>query len=345
MPLNLWDQTAKELLDFMKPLVGHEGYFVRVNAEATGFDYAPGTGEQGPANVLTIGTVTSGITPAVEITGESPNQVLNFVLAPGDPGEQGPQGPVGATGSAGIDGTNATNPNFSIGSVTSGPIAAVALSGAYPDLQLAFTLQPGDTGPTGNTGPQGPSNTISIGSVTSDVNPSATLTGVSPNQVLNLVLPRGAAGPAGAVNSLANIGAGLGLVIDVDINGIGRFKTLIGAGDVVLTDDVANNTVILETKKPGVGTMATNYTIANTDSGVYTRLTNATAINITVPVDLATDDAAAEFYFRRAGAGTVTFVADSGVTINPPIGGSLDMGAIGDRLTLKKVAANEYDLY
>ena len=55
-------------------------------------------GETGPANTLTIGTVTKSDTPSATITGESPNQVLNLVLPKGDPGEQGIQGEQGVSG-------------------------------------------------------------------------------------------------------------------------------------------------------------------------------------------------------------------------------------------------------
>lgn len=57
-------------------------------------------GDTGASNVLTIGSVTSGAAPAVTITGDSPNQVLNFVLEKGDKGEQGIQGEKGDKGDA-----------------------------------------------------------------------------------------------------------------------------------------------------------------------------------------------------------------------------------------------------
>ena len=50
-------------------------------------------GATGPANTLTIGTVTSGIEASATITGESPNQVLNLVLKQGDKGNQGDDAP------------------------------------------------------------------------------------------------------------------------------------------------------------------------------------------------------------------------------------------------------------
>lgn len=73
-------------------------------------------GAVGPANVLTIGSVTSGKVASATITGEAPNQVLNLVLEKGDKGEtgsqgeqgkQGPQGEQGQQGPQGNPGTDA----------------------------------------------------------------------------------------------------------------------------------------------------------------------------------------------------------------------------------------------
>lgn len=59
------------------------------------------TGAVGPANTLSIGTVTNGVTAAATITGTAPAQTLNLVLPKGDKGDQGIQGLPGA-------GTNVT---------------------------------------------------------------------------------------------------------------------------------------------------------------------------------------------------------------------------------------------
>lgn len=50
-------------------------------------------GATGPANKLTIGTVTSGTEVSATITGEAPNQVLNLVLKQGEQGEHGEAAP------------------------------------------------------------------------------------------------------------------------------------------------------------------------------------------------------------------------------------------------------------
>ena len=47
-------------------------------------------GNIGPANTLTIGTVTSGAEASATITGEAPNQVLNLVLQQGEQGDAAP---------------------------------------------------------------------------------------------------------------------------------------------------------------------------------------------------------------------------------------------------------------
>ena len=63
-------------------------------------------GATGPANVLTIGSVTSGKVAGATITGEAPNQVLNLVLEKGDKGETGDKGATGDTGPQGSPGTD-----------------------------------------------------------------------------------------------------------------------------------------------------------------------------------------------------------------------------------------------
>ena len=62
------------------------------------------TGATGPANVLTIGSVTSGKVASATITGEAPNQTLNLVLEKGDKGETGDKGATGDTGPKGEQG-------------------------------------------------------------------------------------------------------------------------------------------------------------------------------------------------------------------------------------------------
>ena len=55
-------------------------------------------GDIGPGNILSIGKVDKGEQPQVTIEGESPEQILNFVLPKGDKGETGEKGDKGEQG-------------------------------------------------------------------------------------------------------------------------------------------------------------------------------------------------------------------------------------------------------
>jgi hypothetical protein len=123
-------------------------------------------GPTGPANTLTIGTVTTG-TAAATITGNAPSQTLNLTL------------PTAAPNSLAI-GTVTTGAN--------GAPAAATITGSAPNQTLNLTLPKGDQGIQGNTGP---ANTLTIGTVTTGT-AAATITGSAPNQTLNLTLPTAA---------------------------------------------------------------------------------------------------------------------------------------------------------
>lgn len=172
-------------------------------------------GPVGPANVLSIGTVTSGVSASASITGTSPAQTLNLVLPQGD---QGPQGVQGVTGPQGIEGPQGV-PGVSLdiqgsvatyadlSSLSPAPVDGQAwivnadgklyfYDGGFPadgqgvpfrgpqGIQGIQGVQgeqgiAGPTGPTGDTGPTGPAGP------TGDTGPAGP-TG-----------PTGATGPAG----------------------------------------------------------------------------------------------------------------------------------------------------
>lgn len=93
-------------------------------------------GANGQNNTLTIGTVSSGVTPSATITGESPEQVLNLVLPKGDQGESG---------------TDGTSPTITIGNVnTVSPStpASVTNSGTSTAVVLNFDIPQGVQGDT-----------------------------------------------------------------------------------------------------------------------------------------------------------------------------------------------------
>lgn len=123
------------------------------------------TGATGPANTLSIGTVSSGSTPAVSVTGTAPNQTLNFVLPKGDTGATGPTGPAGATGPTGPTGaTGSTGPAGPANALTVGTVftgaegsnATVTITGDSPSQTINFSIPRGNTGATGATGATGP---------------------------------------------------------------------------------------------------------------------------------------------------------------------------------------------
>lgn len=136
-------------------------------------------GPTGPANELTVGTVTSvaHTSPAVvTITGESPAQVINFEIPK-------------------------TAPNvLSIGTVTTGGAgssAAATVTGTTPSQVLNLTIPRGDKGEIGNTGP---ANTLTVGSVLTGIagsNASVQITGSAPNQQIDFVIPQGIQGIQG----------------------------------------------------------------------------------------------------------------------------------------------------
>ena len=96
---------ASEVLGNLKGLQGPQGPQGIQGTQGPQGVQGP-QGPLGPSNTLTIGTVTtlpSGESATVTISGEAPNQVLNFGLPRGDTGAgsvgpQGPQGPQGEKG-------------------------------------------------------------------------------------------------------------------------------------------------------------------------------------------------------------------------------------------------------
>ena len=143
-------------------------------------------GPAGPANSLSIGSVSTGTTAAVSISGSAPSQSLSFVL---------PQGPAGPANS------------LSVGSVSTGATAAVSISGSAPSQSLSFVLQPG---------PTGPANSLSIGSVSTGATAAVSISGSAPSQSLSFVLQPGPTGPA---NSLSIGSVTTGTTAAVSISG------------------------------------------------------------------------------------------------------------------------------
>lgn len=87
-------------------------------------------GNDGSSNVLTVGSVTSGSPAAVTITGQSPNQVINFVLERGLDGEKGDTGDVTPEALAAKDAAEAARDDAVAAKDTATTQAGVATSKA-----------------------------------------------------------------------------------------------------------------------------------------------------------------------------------------------------------------------
>jgi hypothetical protein len=149
---------------------------VRITAATTGLQGIQG--EIGPANTLTVGTVEAAEddTAEVTITGDAPEQTINFVMPRGLQGIQGvpgERGEVGETGSVGPKGdTGDTGPAGSVGPAGEigppgiqgipgevGPVGPAGADSTVPGPQGEQGIQ-GEVGPAGADstvpGPEGP---------------------------------------------------------------------------------------------------------------------------------------------------------------------------------------------
>lgn len=113
---------------------GGSGTFTDWNINTSGVK--GNTGNTGPANSLSVGTVTTGAagsSASATITGTAPAQVLNLTIPKGDKGD---------TGSAAL---------MTMGAVTTGApgsSASATITGTAPNYVLNLTIPRGDTGTT-----------------------------------------------------------------------------------------------------------------------------------------------------------------------------------------------------
>ncbi len=120
-------------------------------------------GETGPANTLSIGTVTKGENASATITGESPNQTLNLVLPKGDKGDKGN---TGATGSDGY------SPSASVTQLSGG--ATITITDKTGTTTATITS--GEQGPTGPAGKDGKDGKDGTNGTNATINGVSTLT-------------------------------------------------------------------------------------------------------------------------------------------------------------------------
>jgi len=107
-------------------------------------------------------------------------------------------------------------------------------------------------------------------------------------------------------------------------------------GVLSLTDGVTNSRVFEQN--------STTYNLADLINGTYNYFSNASAVTLTVqPHATAAIPENAEYQIEARGAGGLTIVAGSGVTIIPPKGGSLIL-AQGDFVKIKRTNLDEFKL-
>ena len=86
------------------------------------------------------------------------------------------------------------------------------------------------------------------------------------------------------------------------------------------------------------------FTVSSATNGDYIRTTNAGEKTVVIePNSNHSLPINGEWHFRNTGVGNLTFAPGSGVTVNPPFGGSLIVPQ-GGTVTLKRVGIDEFDL-
>jgi hypothetical protein len=159
-------------------------------------------GEVGPANTLTVGTVTksSDDTAVVTITGAAPAQTINFTLPRGLQGIQGIQGTTGATGATGA--TGPTGPQGDKGDKgDTGNTGATGSQGIQGE-----TGPKGDKGDTGNTGATGQTGATGSQGAKGDTGDQGP-TGATGSQGIQGI--QGIQGEVGATGATGATGAGV----------------------------------------------------------------------------------------------------------------------------------------
>jgi hypothetical protein len=159
-------------------------------------------GVVGPANTLTVGTVTksSDDTAVVTITGTAPDQIIDFVLPRGLQGIQGIQGTTGATGATGA--TGPTGPQGDKGDKgDTGNTGATGSQGIQGE-----TGPKGDKGDTGNTGATGQTGATGSQGAKGDTGDQGP-TGATGSQGIQGI--QGIQGEVGATGATGATGAGV----------------------------------------------------------------------------------------------------------------------------------------
>lgn len=125
------------------------------------------------------------------------------------------------------------------------------------------------------------------------------------------------------------------------------------SGYGVVVEDFATNAVAIRLHIPSKTVTTTpvitwNSLDTSNTANQYIRYNGTADVNVTVPpvIQAPYFQGSPEIHFRQVGAGKITFVPGSGVTINPPFKGNLTTAGPGATITLKQVGSGgtEFDL-
>lgn len=310
---DLYIDTANKLLYGPKAVGGWPSGPVDLSNGPTG-----STGPTAPATLLSLGTVATGTSAAVSLTGVAPNQTLSFVI----PAITGPTGAsiVGPTGS-----TGATAPytSLSVGTVTTGITASVSITGTAPNQTLSFVV-PAITGPSGAsivgpTGAQGAASTVTgpTGAfpfaATGPTAPSLTLAGsvwlddttgkyfVRYDSNWIEIGVQGERGPTGSTGATSTVPGPTGPAVTGPTGVAGSFG-----------------------ESQAINAQTAAYTLALTDAGKLVTMNTSTGVSLTVPANASVAFATGVHVdVARLGAGPLTVTGATGVTINATPGQKL----------------------
>jgi hypothetical protein len=97
-------------------------------------------------------------------------------------------------------------------------------------------------------------------------------------------------------------------------------------------------------ERVSVVTLSTGRQLAATDFAQYIRTEGTSALTVSVPASTSATPVGFWTQICQRGTGKVTLVADSGVSVAVRTSGNLNIGFQGGLVTLRKVAAETWDL-
>lgn len=116
---------------------------------------------------------------------------------------------------------------------------------------------------------------------------------------------------------------------------------LVMIGDNINVDN--NGEISVQAPEMNVESLSGDTDLGDMVSHTYYRYMGST--NITINISTIASNVFSEWHIRQAGTGTITLVADTGVTLNLPFNGKNVTAGEGATIVIKRVALNNYDLF